>query len=135
MPANISFTACSCAASCSVRARSILFRRIDEDGRHRLPHGPRGKVADLCGSDGVENGAVDLWIYAVGVGIEPEFLRTLPSPFGRDRGSGSCKFSIGDRIGKDLRQQVVDLDLAVAAARSEERRVGKECRSRWSPYH
>ena len=30
-------------------------------------------------------------------------------------------------------------DLAVAyfpqMARSEERRVGKECRSRWSPYH
>src|SRR5256884_6091646 len=24
---------------------------------------------------------------------------------------------------------------AVAAIRSEERRVGKECRSRWSPYH
>src|SRR2546427_13142850 len=23
----------------------------------------------------------------------------------------------------------------IAAARSEERRVGKECRSRWSPYH
>ena len=23
----------------------------------------------------------------------------------------------------------------VAANRSEERRVGKECRSRWSPYH
>src|SRR2546422_1616235 len=25
--------------------------------------------------------------------------------------------------------------VALAAARSEERRVGKECRSRWSPYH
>src|SRR2546427_11302934 len=25
--------------------------------------------------------------------------------------------------------------LAMLAARSEERRVGKECRSRWSPYH
>ena len=25
--------------------------------------------------------------------------------------------------------------LAIAIARSEERRVGKECRSRWSPYH
>ena len=25
--------------------------------------------------------------------------------------------------------------LAVLIARSEERRVGKECRSRWSPYH
>jgi len=24
---------------------------------------------------------------------------------------------------------------AIPAARSEERRVGKECRSRWSPYH
>ena len=23
----------------------------------------------------------------------------------------------------------------IAQARSEERRVGKECRSRWSPYH
>ena len=37
---------------------------------------------------------------------------------------------------------IVDLGLIVAsvvalhaAARSEERRVGKECRSRWSPYH
>ena len=26
-------------------------------------------------------------------------------------------------------------DVFVAEARSEERRVGKECRSRWSPYH
>src|SRR3712207_2648991 len=26
-------------------------------------------------------------------------------------------------------------DLLEAVARSEERRVGKECRSRWSPYH
>ena len=25
--------------------------------------------------------------------------------------------------------------LGAAAIRSEERRVGKECRSRWSPYH
>src|SRR5689334_24553372 len=25
--------------------------------------------------------------------------------------------------------------IALAAKRSEERRVGKECRSRWSPYH
>ena len=28
-----------------------------------------------------------------------------------------------------------NLRLVVALARSEERRVGKECRSRWSPYH
>ena len=30
---------------------------------------------------------------------------------------------------------VVFWSLAAAATRSEERRVGKECRSRWSPYH
>src|SRR3712207_9475365 len=28
-----------------------------------------------------------------------------------------------------------DADPALARMRSEERRVGKECRSRWSPYH
>src|SRR2546422_11291284 len=27
------------------------------------------------------------------------------------------------------------IDVAKATMRSEERRVGKECRSRWSPYH
>ena len=37
------------------------------------------------------------------------------------------------REGHELfRQQVVD---PFVKARSEERRVGKECRSRWSPYH
>src|SRR2546426_11853823 len=37
-----------------------------------------------------------------------------------------------------LRDELVrrgDLDRAGGMERSEERRVGKECRSRWSPYH
>ena len=29
----------------------------------------------------------------------------------------------------------VSNDMPIALTRSEERRVGKECRSRWSPYH
>ena len=29
----------------------------------------------------------------------------------------------------------LSLPLLMLSARSEERRVGKECRSRWSPYH
>src|SRR3546814_11884122 len=37
------------------------------------------------------------------------------------------------------RERVAELEAAVNAARSEERRVGKECvstcRSRWEPYH
>ena len=32
-------------------------------------------------------------------------------------------------------EYVIDLKLKVDISRSEERRVGKECRSRWSPYH
>ena len=34
-----------------------------------------------------------------------------------------------------VRQHADRIAAAVASARSEERRVGKECRSRWSPYH
>ena len=30
---------------------------------------------------------------------------------------------------------VIIMGTTLGAARSEERRVGKECRSRWSPYH
>ena len=29
----------------------------------------------------------------------------------------------------------IEWDRKVGRSRSEERRVGKECRSRWSPYH
>ena len=29
----------------------------------------------------------------------------------------------------------IKIDFDLASFRSEERRVGKECRSRWSPYH
>ena len=34
-------------------------------------------------------------------------------------------------------QDIITIDLKdkSSMARSEERRVGKECRSRWSPYH
>ena len=32
-------------------------------------------------------------------------------------------------------ESMSDLALSNVEARSEERRVGKECRSRWSPYH
>ena len=50
-------------------------------------------------------------------------------------------FKIGPRInasgriqnGKEAVELLIEKDFA--AERSEERRVGKECRSRWSPYH
>ena len=33
------------------------------------------------------------------------------------------------------RKAMTNLDSILKSRRSEERRVGKECRSRWSPYH
>ena len=36
---------------------------------------------------------------------------------------------------EDLISVEEEVELAQQTQRSEERRVGKECRSRWSPYH
>src|SRR2546430_17032596 len=36
---------------------------------------------------------------------------------------------------QDLHGQVAGVQILTDGNRSEERRVGKECRSRWSPYH
>ena len=47
--------------------------------------------------------------------------------FGADKGSVASNDSRMN--GKKLKIGIVQ------ARRSEERRVGKECRSRWSPYH
>ena len=38
-------------------------------------------------------------------------------------------------LGYEDRLSVTMEDMIHHSARSEERRVGKECRSRWSPYH
>src|SRR3712207_9426906 len=42
---------------------------------------------------------------------------------------------IRSRYLRDLEREDFDVLTAVYVLRSEERRVGKECRSRWSPYH
>src|SRR5690348_17949950 len=38
-------------------------------------------------------------------------------------------------VGPWLVEHTPDLNITLGTLRSEERRVGKECRSRWSPYH
>ena len=38
-------------------------------------------------------------------------------------------------IAYNIDLSIVDLQQSNEIVRSEERRVGKECRSRWSPYH
>src|SRR5256885_8293069 len=65
--------------------------------------------------------------------------RTLVTSFG-DRGRGAARRRRrGARLGRGRRhrgaRQGGVRELPGARDRSEERRVGKECRSRWSPYH
>ena len=44
---------------------------------------------------------------------------------------GSSAATLGENFGMNAKLTGAKADLT----RSEERRVGKECRSRWSPYH
>ena len=79
----------------------------------------------------------------------PDLTITLPDGSSRSLPEGATGADLAASIGPGLSKAALsvnvdgegrDLDLPLAdgesiAIRSEERRVGKECRSRWSPYH
>ena len=48
---------------------------------------------------------------------------------------GNIIYVSGEIISSELDRQLINDGYSVKRLRSEERRVGKECRSRWSPYH
>ena len=52
-------------------------------------------------------------------------------------GFGRCSIAVELPIISALKVQCCPLPTSILSnhTRSEERRVGKECRSRWSPYH
>src|SRR5258706_7983848 len=57
-------------------------------------------------------------------------------PFGRGRSIGSSwNRAIDAVLGGWQMNGILTFQTGQPLARSEERRVGKECRSRWSPYH
>src|SRR2546421_11488458 len=93
-------------------------------------------------------------------GVSPGATVTMPKRYVRLAGTRATGRSFDDRVGDAaqllalrhldraaLKHQVIFIwsvreeiglegaGVAAAALRSEERRVGKECRSRWSPYH
>ena len=45
------------------------------------------------------------------------------------------RFDFVENLKKEIDLKKIDFIVANHTTRSEERRVGKECRSRWSPYH
>ena len=62
--------------------------------------------------------------------LEKAKLDGISTYFDEDLLNSLMALSIGDEIPTQLYDIV-----AKVTTRSEERRVGKECRSRWSPYH
>ena len=67
--------------------------------------------------------------------VMPIFYHVDPSEVRKLTGSFKCSFANEE---KELQEEVQKWREALTEAsnlRSEERRVGKECRSRWSPYH
>ena len=94
-------------------------------------------------------GAPKEWIDLID-SMVPEILRlvvatweNLPSPAQDEKEDNItinlCSALRQNRTARGLMFQIqtqfVELDPMPGEDRSEERRVGKECRSRWSPYH
>src|SRR3712207_9569166 len=91
----------------------------------------KGAGSALYGSSAVA-GAINL------ISKEPSFEPSIKADlqfgnFGYKNYNASGSWR-NDRIGLNIFAQRTEMD-AIDATRSEERRVGKECRSRWSPYH
>ncbi len=59
----------------------------------------------------------------------PIYLQVKAPQFVGEAIQELAKYAVNVMQGKD------DKSAFVSVIRSEERRVGKECRSRWSPYH
>src|ERR1039458_3151593 len=90
-------------------------RRWRRRGRHGNGRRARGIAARAGRRQGI--GSRIVWQYPLAVGI-------------LHRADALVDGNVGDRAGHLPAQGG-----RLAALRSEERRVGKECRSRWSPYH
>src|SRR5256884_1563834 len=92
--------------------------------RRRHTRCSRDWSSDVCSSDLFLNfvqaltESCDTWFYQVGIktGAEPII-------------DWAQRLGFGAKCGIPIRGEVE------GRVRSEERRVGKECRSRWSPYH
>ena len=78
--------------------------------------------------------ALILAMSVAGCGKKAENTNTTPQQTAQSDASGAYENGSATETldGQDYSKNV---DMAAVEGRSEERRVGKECRSRWSPYH
>src|SRR2546429_6723104 len=92
--------------------------------RRRHTRCSRDWSSDVCSSDLLQVHLLPLLQHRALLVAEPLLLDARPVGHG------------GEEAVVLVRQARAQLfDVRVTRVRSEERRVGKECRSRWSPYH
>ena len=77
--------------------------------------------------------------FSAGPAMMPEeVLEEIAAEMMNYRGSGMCVMEMSHRsaVFQQIRDEAEsNLRKLMQIPRSEERRVGKECRGRWSPYH
>src|SRR2546430_16918022 len=118
-----------CIASCTAEAAPVVARSLRDDVRRQvivaMIESVRGVDLEELYRAGIDDHMIAPFDFD-----DLLFRLASPSLVGR---SGSHKISVGDlSIDPVMR---CALRRSHQIARSEERRVGKECRSRWSPYH
>ena len=62
-----------------------------------------------------------------------DLVKACEEEFGVSAAAGVVVAAAG--AGAAAAEEKTEFDVELTEVRSEERRVGKECRSRWSPYH
>src|SRR5260221_8411883 len=117
---SVSTSSCSFMAPRSTRTRQPSRIFFFFSSRRRHTRSLCDWSSDVCSSD-LYAGAMPLWLAPVQV-----VVLNISEAQGAYASAVAARLkSAGYRVQADLRNE----------KRSEERRVGKECRSRWSPYH
>ena len=83
----------------------------------------------------VAHGQEDLDFTHISFSSESEFLTSLEEVVSIQTEPPQGEAAIKVFSGDSAQISPSNLEQLISALRSEERRVGKECRSRWSPYH
>src|SRR5256885_6181416 len=109
---------CSMMIVCTLSSCMFFFFFFSSRRRHTRLQGDWS--SDVCSSDLTRN---TVWI--------PELQR---HPNGASRIVAIEILSAEPKTAAEHMSRLIDEPVS-SANRSEERRVGKECRSRWSPYH
>src|SRR3989441_9961122 len=110
--------------------RMVFFFQAEDGIRDKLVTGVQTCALPICKAAAALETAV---VVVLGVGVADAAAEPLVALVLVDQVSPG----IGDQEGMAVREALGQLGLegVINGVRSEERRVGKECRSRWSPYH